>query len=394
MFKAAVQLAEQGWHFLRRRHSSSGYHRFDGTVEEVLRQIVMANWNGTYLSCGTGNHTIVYVRDVAISAEALIQTGFCDQVRQTLLYMIDAFRRAGKITTTVNQHGQAYDAFEYGSDSLAYVMRMIRLTDSYDLVHKDADLFRRAVERYRRLVIDPGTGLVRHDRSFSTQKDFHTRRGCAYDNVCLLLLRDELRSAREAGVDLPDPFTTFGDLTARFADQFWTGSYFRDTLRGAPYVASDANLCPYFFGVIDDKEMAYSSIRAVQHAKLDTPIPVSYTRVRIRRTENPVLRFLSPNYQGNSGWTLLSGIYLTVLARFDHPDTDRVARFFYDLIDRERTCLELYDPKGKPYKTWGYRTDEAMLWSAMLYAQLQNQGLLKQPTAAPAYTVTVTGNAS
>ena len=87
-------------------------------------------WNGTYLSCGTGNHTIVHARDAAISAEALIRTGFRDQVRQTLLYIIEAFRTAGKITTTVNQHGQADDAFEYGSDSLAYVMRMIGLTDS------------------------------------------------------------------------------------------------------------------------------------------------------------------------------------------------------------------------------------------------------------------------
>jgi len=381
------QLAEQGWQFVRRRYSSDGFHRFAGNVEDVLRQIVLANWNGRYLSCGTGNHTIVYVRDLSISAEALIRTGFLSEVRQTVDYMIEAFKVAGKITTTINQHGRAYDTFEYGSDSLPYVMRLLRLTDAYEIVEQNEAFFERAIRRYERLVIDGHTGLVRTDRSYSTQKDIHTRRGCAYDNVCLLLLRDELAHAREAGLRLPDPFARFDNLTDRFIERFWTGRYFRDTVRGNPYVASDANLFPYFFGIITDSDMAHASIAAVQHAGLDSPIPASYTRVRIRRTENVLMRFLSPNYQGNSSWTLLGGLYLTVLARSDHPDSRHVASFFHDLIDRERTCLELYHPDGRPFKTWTYRTDEAMLWSSLIYAQLLELGLLGEATRARHETV-------
>jgi hypothetical protein len=382
VFEAVFQLAEQGWQFVRRRYSSRGFHRFEGNVEDVLRQIVLANWNGRYLSCGIGNHTIVYVRDLSISAEALIRTGFLSEVRRTVNFMMKAFIDAGKVTTTVNQHGGAYDTFEYGSDTLPYLMRLLRLTDAYEIVEQHHEFFARAVRRYERLVIDQETGLVRTDRSYSTQKDIHTRRGCAYDNVCLLLLRDELARAREAGLRLPDPFAKFDRLTDRFVARFWTGRYFRDTVRGHPYVASDANLFPYFFDVITDAEMAHASLTAIQHAGLDSPIPAAYTRVRVRRTENTLMRFLSPNYQGNSSWTLLGGLYLTVLAKSDHPDADRVARFFHELIDSERTCLELYQPDGRPFKTWTYRTDEAMLWSAVIYAQLLELGTLGEPTIA------------
>ena len=363
----------QGFKFLKRRLLGRGFKRYAGSVLEVCRQIVEDNWNGTYFGCGTGNHTIVYLRDLSISARALVNTGFKRELQASLRFMLDRFRRSGKITTTIDEFGIAYNTFEYASDSVPLALHALRVSESWDTVRQHREFLSREILRFYRNVVHKGSGLAKVSRTFSTAKDNHKRPGSTYDNMSILLLDRELDAFASVGLGLRNPLKRYEGLEARVIEDSWTGSFFRDYPGAGDYVAADANTFPYFWGAVTDKAMMQSSMRAIQGAGLDRPIPLRWTAVPVEKTRNNLTRLFAPNYQGNSCWTLLGGVYLRVLEMAEDQAFEETAKLYHDLIDRERTCLELYHPGGMPYETLFYRTDEGMLWSAVIYDVLSRR---------------------
>jgi hypothetical protein len=379
----------QGLKFFKRRLLQRGFKRYAGSVLDVCRQIVEDNWNGTYFGCGRGNHTIVYLRDLAVSAKALVNTGFKKEVQGSLRFMLDRFRRRGKITTTIDEFGIAYNTFEYASDSVPLALHALRVSESWDTVRQHREFLSREILRFYRNVVHKASGLAKVSRTFSTAKDNHKRPGSTYDNMSILLLDRELDVLSAAGLGLQNPLKRYDGLEAKVLENSWTGSLFRDYPGAGDYVAADANTFPYFWGAVSDKAMMQGSLRAIQDAGLDRPIPLRWTGERVEKTGNRITRLFAPNYQGNSCWTLLGGVYLRVLEMAEDPAFEKTAELYHDLIDRERTCLELYDPDGTPYETPFYRTDEAMLWSAIVYDVLARRETRKRSQAANGSTIEV-----
>ena len=98
----------------------------------------------------------------------------------------------GRLTTTITSKGELIDIFAYSPDSLAFLVRCLRVAKAKDLIKKYNGFLNREVDRYYKTVIDEKTGLVRQDREFSSIKDQALRRSSCYNNVMTAMLSDEL----------------------------------------------------------------------------------------------------------------------------------------------------------------------------------------------------------
>jgi hypothetical protein len=105
------------------------------------------------------------------------------------------------------------------------------------------------IQRYHDIVFDQALGMARPDGYFSGPRDCMTGRSTVFANTMIALLAqllDELPS-------LPNPFRGH-NATGAMWQHHWMGDHFRDSLcRDIP--SGDANVWPFFFGVINDRDM-------------------------------------------------------------------------------------------------------------------------------------------
>lgn len=356
----------EGLKFLVRRLQDKPFKKYEGNASEICRQSIEDNWTGDYFTCGTGNHTIIYVRDLGISSASLVATGYQNEVQKSLEHMLTIFKRHGSITTTIDQKGHAFDSFEYGIDSVPLIIHALRVSESFDLIRSNLEFLNDEVLRFSSVLKN---GLVSDERTFSTLKDSSKRPSSAYDNSTAALLRNELELLAEEGFLIGEKLPNVGQNMEK---AFWNGQYLRDYLHADDYVASDANTFPYFFGAITDKKMMRSSLDSIINEELNIPIPLKWTAERHKETEHGPIRFSAKNYQGTTAWTILAGVYLQVLAKNKHPAFKEEVTTVKELLERDGTCIELYEG-DRPYRRAFYKSDEAMLWSALIYDVLENK---------------------
>jgi hypothetical protein len=334
-----------------------GFHKYAGEAKQICEQIVNECWNGEYFQASTGHFAEFWTRDFGWCADSLLKLGYRKEVLKTLDYALEKFSRAGGIATTISPSGKPFNFPCFSPDSFPFLMHALNAANAKSLVKKHKTFLQAQAKRYESRVIDPETGLV-CDKKFSSMKDGFYRHCSCYDTCMVGMLAKELRTA---GIRHSLP-----DAKKILMKQYWTGSYFLDDLSGKDYVAGDAQVFPFWTGVITDKKIMQKAFVSLQEAGLDHPFPLKYTSFRLSPDVLPQKLF-ARNYEGNTIWAHMGLLYIQLLSQIDKSRASEDINSYKNLVENYKTFLEVYSPDGrKPYKTLFYACDEGMLWVANL----------------------------
>jgi hypothetical protein len=335
-----------------------GFKQYRGNDREICSSIIDDCWNGRYFQVSTGNFPEFWTRDFGWCCKSLIKLGYGNKVRITLEYVLDAFNGAGTTATAISPYGKAYDFPTYSPDTLAFLMRSLREAKAHNLVDQYGSFLEAEATRFFKKSIDSDTGLIRSDRLFSSMKDYAFRKSCCYDNVMAAMLKEDL-----SYFGLENPLKDY-NLKKQLIDRFWNGRYFIDSI-GSDYISGDANIMPFWTGIISSTSMLKKSIGAITKEGLEKPFPLKYTE---HKQKMLWLSILSPDYQGDSIWTHIGPMFIDVLRRINRNKAERYLNSYKRMIEGFRTYPEVLTKEGKPYSSLFYYSDEGMLWSSMYLA--------------------------
>jgi hypothetical protein len=390
---------------VRVRRALFGHRRFEGSADDVLRAGLEACWSGEYLTASPGTYQQFWTRDTGFAAPALVRLGgpWPKRLLGTLAWAIETWREhQSHVTTTINPLFRwPVDIFDYGVDSLPLLLASLRsLAGSADavvaaradaLAREHAGWLAAEVEWFVEQVVDPATGLVRADRTFSAHRDTFKNGSTAYANSMVALLA---RTVAETGwgpdvlprhflpdrerIDAPAAMPIVGitpDWGSLLRIHFWTGDRFRDRL-GTDQTSGEANVWPFFAGLIDDRSMLTTALETLRREGYTTPYPLKFDVEPRTEGELWVFRLWSPDYQTTTSWTSLGSIYLSLLREVEPAaaavELDRMRA----LIERDDTLWEVLDARGRPWRSASRLSvsDTSMLWGAILLDALSPAG--------------------
>jgi hypothetical protein len=361
-----------GDRILQRLH---GHPRYPGTATDVLRASLEACWWDTHLTASPGKYRQFWTRDTGFAAPALVRLGDLHHARllDTLDWAISIWRRRrSHVTTTISPPFEwPVDLFDYGVDSLPLLMAALRSAGAQAIVDEHRDWLAAEVEHFYDQVVDPATGLVRTDRTFSAHRDTFRNRSTAYGNTMVALLG---RTIAETGWG-PDLLSRHfgGDWGSLLKRDFWKGDRFRDRI-GAEQTSGEANIWPFFAGVIDDRAMQAAALATLQRDGYTAAYPLRFDIADRRERLVLIYRFLSPDYQTTTSWTSLGSIYLSLLREVDPVlGASELARMA-GIVERDGTFWEVLDAQGRRWRSGNGLSisDRAMLWGAILLKTLEH----------------------
>jgi hypothetical protein len=398
----------------RIRRALFGHPRQPGPAEAILQAGLEACWSGRYLTASPGHYRQFWTRDTGFAAPALVRLGdpHRERLLDTLAWAIDVWRaRRSHVTTTINPLlRRPVDLFDYGVDSLPLLLASLRslvedpatAARAEALAREHHDWIRLEVEHFHRQVVDPATGLVRSDRSFSAHRDTFRNRSTLYANAMVALLG---RTVAETGWGpdlLSGHFRVGGGAAAGDAEggaegegasgnpgeaakgldwgsllrrHFWVGDRFRDRL-GSDETSGEANVWPFFTGLVEDSEMQALALGTLQLEGYTAPHPLRFQATEATEAPGEMLllyRLYSPDYQTTASWTSLGSIYLSLLREVDPAGAAVELESMRRTIERDGTFWEVLDERGH---AWHSRSrlsisDVSMLWGAILLQTLE-----------------------
>lgn len=327
-----------------------------GVPEVICRQVVQDCWNGSYFQTSTGNFPQFWTRDFGWCVQSLVQLGYQKEVHKTLRYVLNHFQRYQKITTTITPGGRPFDFPMYSVDTLPWLIHAIKI--SHFTYYPFKDFLNKELQRFYSIVINEHTGLVKPDVAFSSMKDFAKRKSSCYDNTMVALLAQDLKWMMNL-INLLERF----DYPALIKRHFWNGCYFYDDLRKQDYVAGDANLFPFLFGLFHDQVMLKEAMKSVQEAGLDTPFPLKYTSAG-KNVQFIWQEKLIPEYEYDTIWTHMGPLYIKLLKKVDPERAKTLKQAYSEMVAKHKNYLEVFFKDGRPYKSLFYVCDRGMLWAA------------------------------
>ena len=357
---------------VRARRHARGHTRHPGDAAAIIRACIEACWNGRTFTASPGHFDMFWTRDLGFSTSALVRLGERDRVHASLAYALDVWtKRRGHITTTINYGDRPADVFEYGVDSLPLLLAALRSAAADDLVERHRDWLAAEVAWFHQRVVEPATGLVRADRTYSGHRDTVVNRSTTYGNTMVALLAKTLAETNWFDSPLERHFD--GDYGRVLRDHLWAGDRFRDGV-GDDTVSGEANVWPFYSGVVADREMLGSSLAYLEANGFATPYPLRYETARRPAREVWFTRHVLPNYQGTTIWTSLGAIYLQLLRSVDPTAAAREIERYCGWIERDGTYWEVLDGQGRPWISPRllFIGEESMLWSAIFLDVLED----------------------
>ncbi|MEK7188751.1 MAG: hypothetical protein AAB685_02780, partial [Patescibacteria group bacterium] len=272
-----VRQFEAGLHILRRDISGEAqrYKKYQGTAPEICRKVIEDRWNGRFFEGGASLFNgQFWIRDFSLSLDGIMAMGFTSQARQNLAWAAEVFASNGSIGTTVLGGDTIVDFWNFSADSLPLFLRSLKKAGTHELARKYKHFLNSEIERYFDEVFDPSTLLVKKE-NYSTPKDVITRKRTCVANAFMVYLQQTLQTDYPF---LANPFAD-KDLLTSFIETYWVekdGFFKNDAQDDRVFLSADANVIPYWLGVVKDKKMHLASINAIRKEKLDQPFPLKY----------------------------------------------------------------------------------------------------------------------
>ncbi len=352
-----IPLLKDGLRIFKQRFCKG--HAFLGDAKSISENILSTCWNGKYFQVSSGNFNEFYMRDFGYVIEPLLQLGYRQEVLRTLEYALEKYASFGSVTTTITHEGIPIDVFDLAPDSLALLLRSLRILGNKSLVKKYELFLNNQIKHYTLVIFNEKTGMVYEKKYFSSAKDHALRSSSTYDNVMLAVIAKEAKKL--------SLITSLKEekIKKRIKELLWKDTHFVDDV-GSEIISGDANVYPYWTNIFSSKKMIQTSIEKMESAGLTSPFPLKYTN----SVDSKNLHFLSPykylvpNYEGDSIWAHHGMSYLILLSQVDKKRMKVHLEQYRYLIEKHRSFVEVYSSDGKPYKTLFYKADRGMIWAA------------------------------
>jgi hypothetical protein len=356
MAKITEYVTEGSRIFFKSLKSKIKIKRYPGNDREICEHIVKDCWNGDYFQTSTNHFNQFWARDFGWCTNSLLELGYEDEVKKTIRYALNRYKKYNQITTTLTPKGKPYDFPNKAVDSLPWLIHSMRKSKFNYYDHKD--FLNKEIKKFYYTFIDQKTGLVK-ENAYSSIKDYALRKSSCYDNCMVALLAKNL-----ANMKLENPFKKYR-YPQLIEKNFWNGEFFYDDLTKKNYVSGDANIFPFVLGIIEDKEKLKKVIKAIQNNKLDKPFPLKYTSPEDKNKIAWIWEEkLIPNYEGDTIWTHMGPLYIKLLKLVDDDQYYTLRNKYKTMIETYQNYLELFNSNGKPFKSLLYTTDHGMLWAA------------------------------
>lgn len=357
-------LATQGIRYVVNSFSRrfKGRKRYSGNAKKICESIARDCWNGRYFLNSLGNYREFWMRDFGFSVRSLIKLGYKKEAIRTLDYALGKYAAAGHITTTITPSGRTVSFPNiYSPDSVALLFHSLAETKSKALVKKHKDFLEKEAENFVSVALD-NNGLVKRNVQFSGMRDYAIRHSSCYDNTMVGLLAKSLNN-----LSLKNPLKNHPTRKI-LKDNFWTGTYFKDDIKNK-HITSDANILPFWTGVISSKKMLKQVNASLQKEGLTEPFPLKYASIN-NKERMRLPEFFVPNWEKDSIWTNIGLLYVDTLSKLLPKEALPAKQKYVKIVERDGNLIEVFSDQGKPYQSWAYFADEGMLWSAILAANL------------------------
>ncbi|MFT4311787.1 MAG: hypothetical protein ACMXYF_01000 [Candidatus Woesearchaeota archaeon] len=340
---------ESGWRMFKRRKKP--FTQFSGDPIQICRQIVEQCFNGHYFQTSLGHFQEFYIRDFGICAQALLNQGYRSQVRETLHFALRSYKKEKKITTSITKDGRCVDYFTTAIDSFAFLFYSLSVLDDKQLVETYRDFLQEQVGVFEAFIED---GLVTKKRSFSGMRDHYKRKSASYDNAMAYFAIEHMRKLQ---------FTVTKYISKEaFEKEFWTGTYYRNDLTKSTQFCSDAQVFPFYVGMVQERTRWMTLQKKIRARKLDDPLPLKY--VGEKGGSKNIFSFLASDYEQTTNWIHLGLCYIQVVKDYDPKLAKTYLKNIADQVSTHKTFLEVFDGKN-PYKRTLYQCDEGMLWASL-----------------------------
>ena len=232
-------LLSEAWRIFKR--SRKQIKEYSGNADQICKQIIKDCWNGKYFQVSNGHFCEFYIRDFGWCIDSLLKLGYNKEVKQTLEYVMEIYSRQG-LKTTITPRGKAVDFFNYAPDSLAYLLRSLRVSKFN--IDKYRFFLEKEIKKCYNLCFNENTSLVKADKYFSSMKDEAKRRSSCYDNIMLAVISKEADNLK-----LTNPFSKY-DIKSAIKKNFWNGEYFYDDIRRNKKITGDSNIIPFWMEIL------------------------------------------------------------------------------------------------------------------------------------------------
>jgi hypothetical protein len=379
-----ITTLSSAWQMIKRAHTPFTKH--SGTVREIAEKIISdcyitkkvqltqtdpitekrekTEQLHKFFIVSTGHFAQFYCRDFGMCVSSLIRLGHKDKCQRTVNYALTIFQHAKKVTTTIDHNNIAVDYFAPGPDSLAFLLHAIAVTQ-YQLNQEEKEFLNDQIALYYAQFWDNQAQTPIRNTYVSSAKDHYTRDASCYD-FCMIAWT----SSNATKLHLFNPFIQENErceFENRLLELYWNGEYFFDDLTHEEYVASDAQIFPFFTQICTNTDIWQKANKAIIAEKLHEPYPVQYTKKRQKHKERFESMFV-PNYEGNTIWLHIGLCYLQVLEEYDKNQMNHELTKIKTLVETHQNMLEVLEKNGKPYKSLFYKCDENLLWVSIFLA--------------------------
>ena len=345
--------------FRHLRVRGKNFFQFKGNANQIGTQILEHLWNGQYYNTSIGNYPLFYSRDFGMVIQSLLDLGHKERVRKTLDYAMDCYKTYGGIKTYITTFGKPIDFPNvYSPDSVVHMFRSLAILDDKELIAKYKDFLQFELDKFYKIATFQITGEIRRFIHFGGMRDHSKRDGSCYDTVMAAIIS---READHLGLNNPLKRFNYAEI---IEEQFWNGSFFNDD-RSSTTLTADANIYPFWYGIFDSKEKIKSAVAAMQEADLDKPFPIKYVTDKKQKGKTISVEILVNNWEAHSIWPMSGLPYIDIVGDVNPEQAKMHLLQYKRLIETHGTFLEVYDNKGKPYKSPVFSTDEGMIWVAL-----------------------------
>lgn len=361
------ELIFEGIHMFQRHLRVRGKHfkRLGKQANSICKKILKELYTGYFFQTSLGNYQHFYSRDFGMVTKSLLELGYRKEVESTLEYAMTQYQERNHIKTFITVLGKPVDFPNvYSPDSTAYMLYALRLANNKDLIEKYKPFLQQEVNKFYDVVVDKKTGLVKQNTHFGGMRDYSKRDASCYDTVMCAVVQ---REATLLG--LKNPLIDY-DYKKLLMKYYWTGSYFRDDASSNTLTA-DANIYPFWLGIIDDKKILETVIKSMQEEGLDKPFPIKYVSSTSKKGRTIGAEIFVPNWEANSIWPMSGLPFIDIVSKVDKQLAKKYLQKYKEQIEKYGTFIEVYDKKGKPYKSLFFSADEGMIWCAN-YLYLDN----------------------
>jgi hypothetical protein len=351
-----------------------GHRRYAGTAREICEQVVRACFDprARFFRASRASYAEFWARDFGRCAPALLGLGFEREVGDTYSYALDRYARAGHFALVITRQERLFDFPAYAPDGLAFFLHGLAELADGAIVRRHRGLLEKEIDRFVALVIDPSTGLVRRRTHFSEAQDYAIRDSSCYSNCLLYVLRQSLHR-----LGLPNPLERY-DYPALVVRRFWDRDHFLDDQGGSPRPAGDAQVLPFWSGLVGRDTSARvrldAALRWMDAQGLNHPLPCRYGVSKTAGPRMHPLHWINP-WQRDTVWTCLGLHLLEVLRDFAHPRFPLELERYRALVERLGCFPEILDAgNAKLYHGPLIMSEDSMLWAASLWSLLESSG--------------------